>query len=134
MLLDQIIDILVQALQGVILAVITFACVKWVIPYIKKITQNEIVKQAVQAAEKIYQDSGMGEKKREYVIDALVSTGLFKLEADGSVPKYWDMAIESAVKALDLVESQIGSAIDEISEDDENPEIAETEAEAIDNK
>ena len=66
MLLDQIIDILVQALQGVILAVITFACVKWVIPYIRKITQNEIVKQAVQAAEKIYQDSGMGEKKREY--------------------------------------------------------------------
>ena len=112
MLLDQIIDILVQALQGVILAVITFACVKWVIPYIKKITQNEIVKQAVQAAEKIYQDSGMGEKKREYVIDALVSAGLFKLESDDSVPKYWDMAIESAVKALDLVESQIGSAID----------------------
>ena len=134
MLLDQIIDILVQALQGVILTVITFACVKWVIPYIKKITQYEIVKQAVQAAEKIYQDSGMGEKKSEQDIDALVSAGLFKLEADGSVPKYWDMAIESAVKALDLVESQIGYAIDEISEDDENPEIAETETEAIDNK
>ena len=132
MLMDQIVDILLQAVQGVVLAVITYVCVRWVTPYLKKITQNEIIKQAVQAAEKIYKDSGMGEKKREYVVDALVSAGLFKLEADGSVPKYWDMAIESAVKALDLVEKQVGSAIDEIGET--NQKIAETASDGVDNE
>lgn len=132
MLMDQIIDILLQAVQGIVLAVITYVCVRWVTPYLKKITQNEIIKQAVQAAEKIYKDSGMGEKKREYVVDALVSAGLFKLEVDGSVPKYWDMAIESAVKALDLVEKQVGSAIDEIGET--NQKIAETASGGVDNE
>lgn len=132
MLMDQIIDILLQAVQGIVLAVITYVCVRWVTPYFKKITQNEIIKQAVQAAEKIYKDSGMGEKKREYVVDALVSAGLFKLEVDGSVPKYWDMAIESAVKALDLVEKQVGSAIDEIGET--NQKIAETASGGVDNE
>lgn len=125
MLFDQIIDILVQALQGVVLAVISYVCVKWVSPYIQKITQNEIVKQAVQAAEKIYKDSGMGEKKYEYVVDALVDAGLFKLDENGEVPKYWDMAIESAVKAMDLVEKNVTEAIPD-------PEIAETASDRVD--
>lgn len=125
MLFDQIIDILVQALQGVVLAVISYVCVKWVSPYIQKITQNEIVKQAVQAAEKIYKDSGMGEKKYEYVVDALVDAGLFKLDENGEVPKYWDMAIESAVKAMDLVEKNVTEAIPD-------PEIAETASDGVD--
>lgn len=125
MLFDQIIDILVQALQGVVLAVISYVCVKWVSPYIRKITQNEIVKQAVQAAEKIYKDSGMGEKKYEYVVDALVDAGLFKLDENGEVPKYWDMAIESAVKAMDLVEKNVTEAIPD-------PEIAETASDGVD--
>ena len=125
MLVDQIIDILVQALQGVVLAVISYVCVKWVSPYIQKITQNEIVKQAVQAAEKIYKDSGMGEKKYEYVVDALVDAGLFKLDENGKVPKYWNMAIESAVKAMDLVEKNVTEAIPD-------PEIAETASDGVD--
>lgn len=125
MLLDQIIDILVQALQGVVLAVISYVCVKWVSPYIRKITQNEIVKQAVQAAEKIYKDSGMGEKKYEYVVDALVDAGLFKLDENGEVPKYWDMAIESAVKAMDLVEKNVTEAIPD-------SKIAETASDGVD--
>lgn len=125
MLVDQIIDILVQALQGVVLAVISYVCVKWVSPYIRKITQNEIVKQAVQAAEKIYKDSGMGEKKYEYVVDALVDAGLFKLDENGNVPKYWEMAIESAVKAMDLVEKNVTEAIPD-------PEIAETASDGVD--
>lgn len=125
MLVDQIIDILVQALQGVVLAVISYVCVKWVSPYIRKITQNEIVKQAVQAAEKIYKDSGMGEKKYEYVVDALVDAGLFKLDENGEVPKYWDMAIESAVKAMDLVEKNVTEAIPD-------PEITETASDGVD--
>ena len=125
MLFDQIVDILVQALQGVVLAVISYVCVKWVSPYIRKITQNEIVKQAVQAAEKIYKDSGMGEKKYEYVVDALVDAGLFKLDENGEVPKYWDMAIESAVKAMDLVEKNVTEAIPD-------PEITETASDGVD--
>lgn len=128
MLLDQIIDILVQALQGIVLAVISYVCIKWVKPYIQKITQNEIVKQAVQAAEKIYKDSGMGEKKYEYVVDALVDAGLFKLDEDGNVPKYWEMAIESAVKALDLVEKNVTEAIP----DPVTHEIAETAFDGVD--
>lgn len=74
----------------------------FVVPWIKgKIDAEKLelisrwVKIAVGAAEKIYKESGMGEKKKQYVLDFLEKKG-FKID-----PNSIDAMIESAVLQID---------------------------------
>lgn len=70
---------LIVALIGVIAVVIT----RYLIPYIKaKIDESKLdkivfwVEMAVDAAEKIYKESGMGKQKKEFVIAFLNEHGI----------------------------------------------------------
>lgn len=84
-----------------ILTVLFALVIMYVIPWIKsKLTAEELadiikwVKIAVEAAEMIFKESGMGEKKKEYVKDFLESHGI-KYDAEQI-----DALIESAVLKL----------------------------------
>ncbi len=88
---------LFEGIITVLVALITM----FVVPYIKsKVSAEDLteivkwVKIAVQAAEMIFKESGMGAKKKEYVKDFLESHGI-KYDADQI-----DALIESAVLEL----------------------------------
>ena len=111
-MLSEILKIVIEACASILGIGITYLLGKYVSPYIISIMKNWIVNKAVKAAEKIYQDSGMGEKKKEYVTKLLTSIGVMKLNADGSIPDLWNALIEAAVKELDLLEDSIGKSVD----------------------
>lgn len=84
-----------------IIALIAAAISVFLIPWIKGKIETEKLNQimgwvtiAVEAAEQIYRESGMGEKKKAYVLDFLAKKGI-TLDVDSI-----DAMIESAV--LDL--------------------------------
>ena len=84
-----------------IIALIAAAISVFLIPWIKEKIEAEKLEQimgwvtiAVEAAEQIYRESGMGEKKKAYVLDFLAKKGI-TLDVDSI-----DAMIESAV--LDL--------------------------------
>ena len=89
-----------KLIEGII-AVLVFIITTFVIPYIRVNVKGkrleEIVnwvKIAVQAAELIYKESGMGAFKKEYVIQFMESKG-YKVDTDTL-----DALIESAVLEL----------------------------------
>lgn len=70
---------IIVALIGIIVAIVT----RYLIPYIKaKIDESKLdniifwVEIAVEAAEKIYKESGMGKQKKEFVIEFLNEHGI----------------------------------------------------------
>ena len=84
-----------------IIALIAAAISVFLIPWIKEKIEAEKLEQimgwvtiAVEAAEQIYRESGMGEKKKAYVLDFLAKKGI-TMDVDSI-----DAMIESAV--LDL--------------------------------
>ena len=113
---SEIISIVVKAIFAILSCVLTV----YVIPIIKKYMEKYWVKIAVQAAEKIYQESGMGEIKYEYVVNFLKKIGLLKIDSDGNVPIYWKTLIESACEELDILWNKIK---DEVSNSEEVKKI-----------
>lgn len=88
---------IINAVIMLIAAVISAFVVPWLKGKIEaqKLTQIlNWVKIAVNAAEQIYNESGMGEKKKEYVLNFLASKG-YTLD-----PEKIDAMIESAVYAI----------------------------------
>lgn len=88
---------IVNALIGLCAAVITCVVVPWIKSKTDAQRQEDIlqwVKIAVQAAEQIYNQSGMGEYKKKYVLDFLEKNG-FVLDTNEI-----DAMIESAVLEL----------------------------------
>ena len=88
---------IIEAVIALIAAIITAV----VVPYIRKKTTNEqqatilaLVKIAVEAAEQIFNGSGRGEAKKEYVMEWLESHGVIVDAAK------LDALIESAVYQL----------------------------------
>lgn len=116
----ELIDIIVKAFFMVLTGVISV----YVIPIIKKFMEKYWVKIAVQAAEKIYQESGMGEIKYEYVVNFLVKMKIIKLDENGKVPIYWKTLIESACEELDILWGTIKDEI-EISEEEKQVKMQE---------
>lgn len=116
----ELIDIIVKAFFMVLTGVISV----YVIPIIKKFMEKYWVKIAVQAAEKIYQESGMGEIKYEYVINFLVKMKIIKLDENGKVPIYWKTLIESACEELDILWGKIKDEV-EISEEEKQVKMQE---------
>lgn len=116
----ELIDIIVKAFFMVLTGVISV----YVVPIIKKFMEKYWVKIAVQAAEKIYQESGMGEIKYEYVVNFLVKMKIIKLDKNGKVPIYWKTLIESACEELDILWGNIKDEI-EISEEEKQVKMQE---------
>ncbi len=97
-----------EGIVKIILAIISLAGViitGVLVPYVKaKTTETQreniyqVVMFAVKAAEQIYFQPGMGEKKKEYVVNYLNSKGIKITKED------LDLFIESAVKELNLVQ------------------------------
>lgn len=92
----------------VIMAIIGLASVlitTFLVPYIKSKTTNEqqqtlavIVQTAVQAAEQIFVGTGLGQKKKEWVIQYLIDNGV-KLNVD-KINAEVNALIEAAVYAM----------------------------------
>lgn len=111
-MINEIIPIVVDAIFAILGCVITI----YGIPVIKKLMEKQWVKTAVQAAEKIYKDSGMGEKKYEYVVTFLQNIGVLKKDAQGNIPEYWKVLIESACEELEVLTKKVKDEVEEVTD------------------
>ena len=94
---------IVNAVITLIAAIITTFLIPWIKSKIDAAKLAQIVEWvgiAVRAAEQIYNESGMGEKKKQYVLDFLASKG-FTLDPDSI-----NAMIEAAVKDLNIEQNK----------------------------
>lgn len=94
---------IVNAVITLIAAIITTFLIPWIKGKIDAAKLAQIVEWvgiAVRAAEQIYNESGMGEKKKQYVLDFLASKG-FTLDPDSI-----NAMIEAAVKNLNIEQNK----------------------------
>lgn len=94
---------IVNAVIALIAAIITTFLIPWIKGKIDAAKLAQIVEWvgiAVRAAEQIYNESGMGEKKKQYVLDFLASKG-FTLDPDSI-----NAMIEAAVKELNIEQNK----------------------------
>ena len=94
---------IVNAVIALIAAIITTFLIPWIKSKIDAAKLAQIVEWvgiAVRAAEQIYNESGMGEKKKQYVLDFLASKG-FTLDPDSI-----NAMIEAAVKNLNIEQNK----------------------------
>lgn len=94
---------IVNAVIALIAAIITTFLIPWIKSKIDAAKLAQIVEWvgiAVRAAEQIYNESGMGEKKKQYVLDFLADKG-FTLD-----PNSINAMIEAAVKELDIEQNK----------------------------
>lgn len=94
---------IVNAVIALIAAIITTFLIPWIKGKIDAAKLAQIVEWvgiAVRAAEQIYNESGMGEKKKQYVLDFLADKG-FTLD-----PNSINAMIEAAVKDLNIKQNR----------------------------
>lgn len=94
---------IVNAVIALIAAIITTFLIPWIKSKIDAAKLSQIVEWvgiAVRAAEQIYNESGMGEKKKQYVLDFLADKG-FTLD-----PNSINAMIEAAVKNLNIEQNK----------------------------
>lgn len=94
---------IVNAVITLIAAIITTFLIPWIKSKIDAAKLAQIVEWvgiAVRAAEQIYNESGMGEKKKQYVLDFLADKG-FTLD-----PNSINAMIEAAVKELNIEQNK----------------------------
>ena len=94
---------IVNAVIALIAAIITTFLIPWIKGKIDAAKLAQIVEWvgiAVRAAEQIYNESGMGEKKKQYVLDFLASKG-FTLDPDSI-----NSMNEDAVKDLNIEQNK----------------------------
>ena len=94
---------IVNAVITLIAALITTFLIPWIKSKIDAAKLAQIVEWvgiAVRAAEQIYNESGMGEKKKQYVLDFLADKG-FTLD-----PNSINAMIEAAVKNLNIEQNK----------------------------
>lgn len=94
---------IVNAVIALIAAIVTTFLIPWIKSKIDAAKLAQIVEWvgiAVRAAEQIYNESGMGEKKKQYVLDFLASKG-FTLD-----PNSINAMIEAAVKELNIEQNK----------------------------
>lgn len=94
---------IVNAVITLIAAIVTTFLIPWIKSKIDAAKLAQIVEWvgiAVRAAEQIYNESGMGEKKKQYVLDFLADKG-FTLD-----PKSINAMIEAAVKELNIEQNK----------------------------
>ena len=94
---------IVNAVITLIAAIVTTFLIPWIKSKIDAAQLAQIVEWvgiAVRAAEQIYNESGMGEKKKQYVLDFLADKG-FTLD-----PNSINAMIEAAVKELNIEQNK----------------------------
>ena len=94
---------IVNAVITLIAAIITTFLIPWIKSKIDAAKLAQIVEWvgiAVRAAEQIYNESGMGEKKKQYVLDFLADKG-FTLD-----PNSINAMIEATVKELNIEQNK----------------------------
>ena len=94
---------IVNAVIALIAAIITTFLIPWIKSKIDAAKLAQIVEWvgiAVRAAEQIYNESGMGEKKKQYVLDFLADKG-FTLD-----PNSINAMIVAAVKNLNIEQNK----------------------------
>ena len=94
---------IVNAVIALIAAIITTFLIPWIKSKIDAAKLAQIVEWvgiAVRAAEQIYNESGMGEKKKQYVLDFLADKG-FTLDLNSI-----NAMIEAAVKNLNIEQNK----------------------------
>lgn len=94
---------IVNAVITLIAAIVTTFLIPWIKSKIDAAKLAQIVEWvgiAVRAAEQIYNESGMGAKKKQYVLDFLASKG-FTLDPDSI-----NAMIEAAVKDLNIEQNK----------------------------
>lgn len=94
---------IVNAVITLIAAIVTTFLIPWIKSKIDAAKLAQIVEWvgiAVRAAEQIYNESGMGEKKKQYVLDFLEDKG-FTLD-----PNSINAMIEAAVKELNIEQNK----------------------------
>ena len=94
---------IVNAVITLIAAIVTTFLIPWIKSKIDAAKLAQIVEWvgiAVRAAEQIYNESGMGEKKKQYVLDFLADKG-FTLDPDSI-----NAMIEAAVKDLNIEQNK----------------------------
>ena len=94
---------IVNAVIALIAAIITTFLIPWIKSKIDAAKLAQIVEWvgiAVRAAEQIYNESGMGEEKKQYVLDFLADKG-FTLD-----PNSINAMIEAAVKELNIEQNK----------------------------
>lgn len=94
---------IVNAVIALIAAIITTFLIPWIKSKIDAAKLAQIVEWvgiAVRAAEQIYNESGMGEKKKQYVLDFLADKG-FTLD-----PNSINAMIEASVKNLNIEQNK----------------------------
>ena len=92
-----------NAVIALIAAIITTFLIPWIKSKIDAAKLAQIVEWvgiAVRAAEQIYNESGMGEKKKQYVLDFLADKG-FTLD-----PNSINAMIEASVKNLNIEQNK----------------------------
>ena len=90
---------IINAVIALIAAIITVFLIPWINSKVEAEKLSKImswVRIAVDAAEQIYNESGMGEKKKQYVLDFLEGKG-FTID-----PNSIDAMIEAAVLSLNI--------------------------------
>ena len=90
---------IINAVIALIAAIITVFLIPWIKSKVEAEKLSKItswVRIAVDAAEQIYKESGMGEQKKQYVLDFLEGKG-FTID-----PNSIDAMIEAAVLSLNL--------------------------------
>lgn len=100
--------ILTNSIAEVVVVVLGIVITRYLVPWLKEKYSAErvsnvydLISKAVSAAEKLYAESGSGVLKKQYVIDYVKTLGITITEAD------LNMFIESAVKVLDVLETEI---------------------------
>ena len=94
---------IVNAVITLIAAIVTTFLIPWIKSKIDAAKLAQIVEWvgiAVRAAEQIYNESGMGEKKKQYVLDFLADKG-FTLDSNSI-----NAMIEAAVKELNIEQNK----------------------------
>lgn len=98
-----------DSIVQLVLVVLSIIITKYLVPYLKeKYTAEKVsntydhVIKAVQAAEKAFEDyTGVGDQKKQYVLNYLKSKNINLSEEDV------DVFIDSAIKLLDVLQAEI---------------------------
>lgn len=92
-------ELFVQIMLGVI-TIVTAILGKAIIPYAKEIRVYKWIQFGVQAAEQLFQESGQGERKKQYVLEFLHKKGIKLNESE------LEVLIEAFVNDLHIEQSK----------------------------
>lgn len=89
-------EALVYLLNAVMVAMGGFI-LRYVVPWLKHLTQDTWIERAVKAAEQLYPEPGCGAQKKLYVTSSLLDAGVIRAGRNGMIRDSDNMRIEAQV-------------------------------------